>query len=137
MPTFSNPLLIEIVIKAARRVNRKLCLFCTDCEITIDPSTGDMLTPDPESCKGQALYDIVLMQAHCLISMREFQSELRAADGGVVIKDGEQTVDTRGAGVARGTFYDSDQSPCAQLDRCIKIEKMNSINGGGAGKCIW
>jgi hypothetical protein len=137
MPAFSDALLIEIVIKAARRVNRKLCLFGTDQEITIDPSTGDILSPAPGTPEGEALYDIVLMQAECLITMREFQSELRNADGGVLIRDGEQTVDLRGAGIARGTFYDSDQSPCEQLDRCIKVEKMNSQFGGGGGKCVW
>ncbi|TFH25902.1 hypothetical protein E4G67_00150 [Candidatus Bathyarchaeota archaeon] len=135
MPAFSDPLLIEIIIKAARRVNRKLCLSGTTWEITINPSTGDLLTPDPE--KNQDLYDIVLMQAECLISSREFQSELRGADGGVLIRYGEQTTDMRGVGAVRGTFFNSTQSPCAQLDRCIKTAKMNSALGGGAGKLVW
>jgi len=121
MPAFSNPTLIQIMIKAARRINRKLCLLGTDREITIDPSTGEMLTPDPDD--NQDLYDMVLLQAECLISGREYQSELRNADGGVLVKDGEQTVDTRAAGVARGTFYNSPYSPCAELKSGLCLKK--------------
>lgn len=136
MPHFSDPVVIGILIKAARRINRKICLLGTDREITIDPSTGDMLTPDEET--NQDLYDLVLLQAECLISQREFQTELRNADGGVLVRDGEQTVDTRSAGVARGTFFNSPYSPCAELAEWIKIEKMKSLDaGGGAGKLVW
>lgn len=135
MPAFSDPLLIQIVIKAARRVNRKLCLFGTDREITIDPSTGDILTPDPDSDEGQRLYDLVLLQAECLITTREMQSELRDASGGVLVRDGEQTVDRRAAGVARGTFYNSEFSPCAELKEEILIEKMRDT--GESGKLVW
>ena len=135
MPAFSDPLLIEIVIKAARRINRKLCLFGTSKEVTIDPSTGDMLTPDPDENGG--IYDMVLLQAECLVSGREYQSELRNADGGVLIRDGEQTVDLRNAGIARGTFFNSEFSPCAELKEWVTIEKMRSLEGGGAGKCVW
>jgi hypothetical protein len=137
MPHFSEPLLIQIVIKAARRVNRKLGLTCTQWEITIDPADGEMLTPDPD--ENQDLYDIVLMQAECLISQREFQTELRNAEGGIMIRDGEQVVDQRAAGVARGTFYNSDYSPCAELKQCIRDMKLNGpgCQSGGPGKLVW
>ena len=134
MPLFSEPLLIQIVIKAARRVNRKLCLTGTALEITIDPGTGDMLTPDPD--ENQDLYDIVLMQAECMVSQREYQSELRGADGGVVIRDGEQTVDTKSAGVARGTLFNSGFSPCAELKMCMRDMKLRGL-GSGPGKLVW
>lgn len=132
MPTFSDQLLVDIVKKAARRVNRKLCLFGTSDEIIID-NTGEMTSPDP--AKNGDLYDLVLLQAECLITQREFQTELRDANGGVMIRDGEQVVDRRAAGVARGTFYDSSNSPCAEIMRELKIEKFN--RAGGSGKCIW
>lgn len=135
MPAFSTPLLIEIVIKAARRVNRKLCLFGTSDEIVIDPSTGEITAPASELPDGQELYDLVLLQAECLITAREYQTELRNADGGVLVRDGEQSVDTRAAGVARGTFYNSPHSPCAELAEWIKIEKMR--RAGGEGKLVW
>lgn len=135
MPAFSDPLLIQILIKAARRINRKLCLFDTEDEITIDPSTGDLATPDSTTGRGQALYDMVLLQAECMISTREYQSELRNADGGVLVRDGEQTVDTRAAGVARGTFYNSEYSPCAELAEWVTLEKMRET--GDEGYCIW
>ena len=137
MPLFSDPLLIQIVFKAARRVNRKLGLSNGPCEITIDPATGDMLTPDPAT--NEDLYDIVLMQAECLIAAREYQKELRDAEGGVLVKDGEQAVDTRAAGVARGTFYNSPYSPCAELKDCLRDMKLNGVCGdtGGPGKLVW
>jgi len=137
MPLFSDPLLIQIVIKAARRVNRKLGLTNGPCEISIDPTTGDLLTPDPAS--NEDLYDIVLMQAECLIASREYQQELRDASGGVVIRDGEQTVDTKSAGVARGTFYNSPYGPCAELAICLRDMKLNGVcnNKGGPGKLVW
>lgn len=139
MPAFSDPLLIQILIKAARRVNRKLRLTGGPCEITIDPATGDMLAPDPD--ENQDLYDIVLMQAECLISQREFQKELRDASGGVLVRDGEQTVDTRGVGVARGTFFDSDYGPCAELRKCMRDMQLDGpcseTDAGGPGKLVW
>jgi hypothetical protein len=135
MPLFSEPLLIQIVIKAARRVNRKLCITGTPCEITIDPATGDMLTPDP--LEHQDLYDIVLMQAECMVAQREYQTELRDGGGGVLINDGEQTVDTRAAGVARGTFFNSDYSPCAELKDCLRDMKLSGPCGGSPGKLVW
>lgn len=139
MPHFSDPLLIDIVIKAARRVNRKLCLSGTPCEITINPADGEMLTPDP--VENQDLYDIILMQAECLLAQREYQIELRDADGGVLIRDGEQAVDTRAAGVARGTFFNSDHGPCAELKACLRDMKLNGAckagGVGGPGKMVW
>lgn len=135
MPAFSDALLIEIVIKAARRVNRKLCLFGTSDEIVINPSTGEISAPASELPDGEELYDLVLLQAECLITQREFQSELRNSDGGVLVVDGEQRVDTRAAGVARGTFFDSEHSPCAELKEAILIEKMR--RAGGEGKLVW
>jgi len=138
MPLFSDPLLISILIKAARRVNRKLRLTSGPCEISIDPATGDMLTPDPDT--NQDLYDIVLMQAECLIASREFQQELRSAGGGLRVVDGEQTVDTTSTGVARGSFYDSDYSPCALLEKCLRDMMLDGpcgANGTGSGFLVW
>lgn len=135
MATFSDQVLIDILIKAARRINRKLCLSGTDNEVTID-ANGDMTSPDPNT--HQDLYDMVLLQAEYMISTREFQSELRDAGGGVVVRDGEQTTDTTGAGIARGTFYNSDYSPCAELEKWIFTEKLNGQGGGaGPGRLVW
>jgi len=135
MATFSDQVLIDILKKAARRINRKLCLSNTADEVVID-DTGDMISPDPDT--NQDLYDLTLLQAECLISTREFQSELRDAGGGVVVKDGEQTTDTRGAGIARGSFYDSPFSPCAELADWINTEKLNRMGGGGGpGRLVW
>lgn len=130
MAEFSDVVLVGILQKAARRINRKLCLTGTTLAITID-GTGVMTTPDPDD--NQDLYDMVLLQAECMITGREYQTDLRDADG-MLVKDGEQTVDGRSAGVARGTFYNSPHSPCAELAAWIVIEKLNGTNGG---KLVW
>lgn len=135
MAVFSDQVLIDILIKAARRINRKLCLSNTADEVVID-ANGDMTSPDPDT--NQDLYDMVLLQAECMISTREFQTDLRDSAGGVLVKDGEQVTDTRAAGVARGTFYDSEYSPCGELASWISTEKMNrSGGGGGPGRMVW
>ena len=133
-PTFNDTQLIVILQKAARRINRKLALTSTSLEVVISAS-GNMTDPDPALGANAELYDIVLLQAECMVSQREYQSELRSADGGIRIKDGEQEIDTKGVGGSRGTFYNSSYSPCAELEKWIRIEKMNRI--GGNGKLVW
>jgi len=127
---FSDAQLIVILQKAARRINRVLCLTGTDSEIVVNTTTGD-ITP----ANGD-LHDVVLLQSECLISQLELVDEL--ADGaGVSIKDGEQSVDTRGAGVARGTFFNSGNSPCSELKIALRDMKLEGINPGGPGKLVW
>lgn len=122
MAKYSDAFLLSILRKAARRVNRKLCLTGTDDEITVD--AAGCIQPDDAD-----LADIVLLQAECLITQTEFQQDLRDNDAGVLVRDGEQTVDTRAAGVARGTFFDSPNAPCEELKRCIATEKLNRSCG--------
>lgn len=131
---FSDSKLILILQKAARRINRKLTLTSTDSEVVIGAS-GNMTAPDPTVGTNAELYDIVLLQAECMVAQREYQTELRSGDGGVRIKDGEQEIDTKSVGNARRGFYSSSYSPCAELEKWIRIEKMNRI--GGNGKLVW
>lgn len=127
---FSDAQLVVILQKAARRINRLLCLTGTADEIVIDTTTGE-ITPDDAD-----LQDLVLLQSECMINQREYQEELATAAGGLRIVDGEQTVDTTSAGVARGTFFDSAHNPCAELKDQITQEKLNRGAGGG-GKLVW
>lgn len=124
MATYSDATLILIVQKAARRVNRKLKLTGTDNEITINSSNGEVSSPDDNDLK-----DIVLMQAECMIASREYADELRDATTGVSIVDGEQSIDTRGQAVARGTFFDSINSPCEELKEAIKMWRIDNFSG--------
>ena len=122
MPKYSDAFLVSILQKSARKVNRKLCLTGTATALSVD--NNGVITPDDEDLK-----DIVLLQAECLISQTEYQQDLRDNDAGVVVKDGEQTVDTTSAGVARGTFFNSPNSPCGELDKCIAFEKLRRSSG--------
>lgn len=135
MARFSDAQLIQILIKAGRRINRRLCLFGTDDEITVDNS-GNITSPANDG----ALEDLVLLQAECMITQREFIDFLDpdSIAAGVLVTDGEQTIDTRAAGSARGNVFNSSISPCAELNAEIVQEKMSrSGNGFGSGKLIW
>ncbi len=125
---FSDNQLILIVIKAARRVNRKLCLLGTSDEIIVSASTGEITSPDDD-----ALDDLVMLQAECMIASRQFSEELTDGTAGVLMKDGEQALDTRAKGIARGTFFDSPNSPCEELKEAIVQEKLKRFTG----RLIW
>lgn len=126
MARLSDIQVIQLLQKAARRINRELCLFGTDDEITIDNS-GNM-TPD-----DGALYDMVLLQAECLAVTRDFSFDLNDGTAGVFIRDGEQSVDTRQRALSRAEFFDSDNNPCSQLEDEIKKEKLKR----SCGIAIW
>ena len=131
--SYTDQQLIQILTKAARRVNRKLHLFSTTKEITINQSTGEILTPVNDN---DELYDLVLIQAECMLASRDFQEELRNIRTGIVIKDGEQTVDTASAGVARGTFWNSGHSPCEELKTAIRDALLEGPFDG-PGRLVW
>jgi len=120
---FSDAQLIVILQKSARRINRVMCLTGTTSALAINTTTGEITPDDPD------LQDLVLMQAECMISQTEYQTDL--ADGGIglLVKDGEQSMDTRGKGVARGTFFDSSNSPCSDLKAQLITEKLKRTCG--------
>lgn len=124
MPRFSNIQLIQIVVKAARRVNRELCLFGTIDEITIDSSTGELTSPDDGTFE-----DLVLMQSECLISQRDYTFDLSEGQVGLKVVDGEQSLDNTQKGVARGTFFNSAFSPCSLYSKEIVKEKLKRTCG--------
>jgi len=122
MPRFTDAQLIQIMQKAARRVNRELCLFATTDEITI--SASGVISP-----VDGTLEDLVLLQAECLLSQRDFSLDLNSSQAGLMVKDGEQTLDNRAKGVVRGTFFNSEFGPCAQYKEQIVIEKLKRTSG--------
>jgi hypothetical protein len=113
MPRFTDAQLIQIMQKAARRVNRELCLFDTTDEITI--SASGVIS--------------VLLQSECLLAQRDFSLDLNSSQVGLLVKDGEQTLDNRAKGAARGTFFESEYGPCAQYKKQIVIEKLKRTCG--------
>lgn len=117
MARFTDAQLGLLIQKAARRVNRDLCLTGTTDEILTDAS-GTFPTLDAD------LEDLVLMQAECLISQRDFNSDLSSGAVGVRVVDGEQETDTRNRATARGTFFNSPYGPCAIYADAINIEKV-------------
>jgi len=123
---FSDAQLIIVLQKSARRVNRRLGLFGTDEEIVV--SSSGSITP-----VDGTLEDLVLLQSECMIMNIDVNSAI--SNAGVVVKDGEQTVDSRNTTIARINYLNSDANPCAELERQIKIEQMN--RAGDSGKLVW
>ena len=75
MAIYSDAQFILILQKAARRINRVLCLTGTDEELSISSTTGEITAPlpvDPD------MEDLVLMQAECLLSKREYSEDLNS-----------------------------------------------------------
>lgn len=128
MARFTDGQLIAILRKSARRLNRRLDLTGTDEEIIISVSG----TIEPEN---EDMEDILLLQAECLIASREYQSDVSSGAAGLLVDDGEQTLDDRTGVVARGTFYNGPYSPCSELENAIKLEKMRRM--GLNGKLVW
>ena len=125
MPRFSDQQLIQIIQKAARRINRRLNLFGTDCEISVD-SSGSISPSNGE------MEDLVLLQAECMLSGRDFVYDLNSGAAGIAAVDGEQRIDTRGVADARSSFFNSKYGPCAELEQAIKLELLK--RGGGCGE---
>lgn len=127
MAKYTDPQLVQIIKKAARRINRRLRLTGTTEEIVVD-GTGEISSPDDSD-----LEDLVLLQAECLVALRDYQQELNDADGGALVVDGEQTVDTRQTATSRGTFFQTDNNPCDELKEALVLELLER----STGKMVW
>jgi DNA-binding transcriptional regulator/RsmH inhibitor MraZ len=123
MPQFTDAELIAVINKAARRVNRELCLFGTDDEITIDASGCFTSTDDG------TLTDLVLLQAECMVAGRNINLELQNNGAGIRVIDGEQQIDTRQRAASRMDFLNSPFGPCAEYKQQIVIEKLKRTCG--------
>lgn len=124
MARLSNVQIIQIIQKAARRINRILSLTGTDNEIVINSSNGEITSPDDDD-----LRDLVILQSECMLAGRDVSYELNSGTAGILAKDGEQTLDTRQTTTARSNFFNSDFSPCAELQKQLNIEKIKRTEG--------
>lgn len=126
MPRYTNDQLIQIMQKAARRVNRNLALTGTSEELVVDASGN--VTPN-----NSDLHDILLLQAECMIMNIDANYDFsNAGDGagfGYFVRDGEQSLDTRGESAnranARANYMNTKYNPCAELDRLMRDEQIS------------
>jgi hypothetical protein len=133
MPRFSDQFLVLMMQKAVRCVNLDLCITGTTEEITIDAS--GCITP----LNGD-LEALVLMKTECLISQRDYNSDLNTGAIGVRVDDGEQSIDTRSKTAARASFFDSKYGPCGSYIESLKLAKicrLGDSSGSGGGELIW
>jgi hypothetical protein len=125
MPRYSDAFLLQVLEKSVRRINRELCLTGTDEELSVD--TSGTVSP-----ANSDLEDVVLLQAECMILNIDMNNDFNSsADGegnGYFVKDGEQSLDTRGEVASRATartgYMNSKYNPCAELERALVKEKL-------------
>lgn len=121
---------VAFLVKAARRLNRTLRLEDTVNEIVVNESTGEITSP----LNNDALEDLLVLQAECLILQRDTNTSASGQSGdGVYVKDGEQTIDTSSLANLRAKYIDSDINPCKELKAGIIQYKLDNMNG----RCIW
>jgi hypothetical protein len=120
---FTDAQIIQMAQKAARRVNRRLSLFGSVLEISVS-NAGEFL-PDNGS-----LYDIVLLQVECMLLNREISDEFSSGGvgGGISIRDGEQSFDSKRSGNDRVDLLDSDRGPCGELEEAIRDYLLNNAD---------
>lgn len=126
---YSDAQIIALLTKASRRLNRELG-FTQNDGIIID-SSGNLTSSDPDGF----MYDLMLLQTECLMSKRDFTSDLNSGGAGIFIHDGEQSIDNRNAASTRTSFFDSKNSPCEELKKALDEEKLR--RSADYGKLIW
>lgn len=127
MARFSDEQLIQILQKAARRVNRRLSLTDTVDAVVVDAS-GNITSPNNED-----LVDIVLLQSECMILNIDTNNDIN--NGGVLVVDGEQTLDTRIKSSSRVAYMGNDFNPCAELEKAINVELLKGT--GDHARDVW
>lgn len=126
MARFSDAQLIQIMEKAARRINRRLSLFNTSEEIAVDAS--GCISPN-----NGVFQDLVLLQAECMIAQVDINSDIQ--NGGLEVVDGEQSIDISSRPTLRINYLNSKYNPCEQLEEAIKDEQLK--RAGNSAKMVW
>lgn len=116
----SDSQIIVLIEKSARRINRILNITGTSDEILLD-SSGNMTTSDND------LYDILLLQTECLIANRDMTYDINSQGAGLLVKDGEQQIDTSTRARIRADLLKT--GPCAELDKQLLFEKLKRTSG--------
>lgn len=124
--TFTDDQISGILNKAARRVNRVLSLTDGDA-ITLASGVFTQPTETDE------LRDIVLLQAECLLMNRSATADVIGGSAGIVVRDGEQSIDTTDRATAVTDLFKNQYNPCAELTLAYNIALLNRSNG----KLIW
>jgi len=120
--SFTESMINTFIIKAIRRINRRLGFTGTSNEISID-FERKLITPTP----NDTILDLIIMQTECLIMKNKSG---KAGSSGIRLKDGDSEVDL-GAG-AKVTI-DLTNSICKELNDAI-IEYLYRVTQGDV---IW
>lgn len=124
---YSNSVLYTIIEKSARKINRELNLVQNE-KITVQSGVITNPTTDDD------IYDLVLMQAECLLIQKDANTGVGSGGGdGVVVRDGEQTIDMKGRSDARNNYLAGDFNPCKELRHALRDEKLRRSQG----KLVW
>lgn len=124
--TFTDDQISDTLNKAARRVNRVLALTDGDAIVL---SSGVFTQPT----ETDELRDIVLLQAECMLMNRAATSDIITGAAGVVVRDGEQQIDTTDRSAAVTDLFTNKYNPCAELEQAYAVAMLNR----STGKMIW
>ncbi len=123
--------LYQILGKATRRINRELRLAGTSDELSMDAS-GNLVQDDDNAA------DLILLQSECMILQidqnHQFNGQaIGSSNGaGVFVRDGEQSLDTRGesANIAtsRTSYLNGENNPCTELNKALMLEKLTRFD---------
>jgi hypothetical protein len=127
-PTFSDDQISDILVKAARRVNRVLSLTGSDAIVL---ASGVFTQPT----ETDELRDLVLLQAECLLMQRSATSDIITGAAGIIVKDGEQSIDTTDRSAAVTELLSNQSNPCEELKHAYNVALINRT--GDDGRLIW
>lgn len=124
VPTFSDARLEETILVAAQYVVQDIDL---DTTYTIDVDQL-LLSPDPTTAspKDDVFINLTCLKAGCIIDRSIFRS--KANNAGILIKDGQSTLDTRG--IADQFKVLLDKGLCAEYEKAKVDYQLGSQNPG-------
>lgn len=123
---YTDAQLIDFTEKAAKRINRKMYLTGTSDEIAV--SASGEVTPATDTFR-----DIMILQVECMLIQRSAEGDLTSGRAGVVVTDGEQSIDTTNIASLRLEYLSGKHNPCSELEKAIRDELLNR----NTGKLVW
>lgn len=122
-PEYSDDRLQETLLVAAQYVMQDVDLSVT-YTVDVDQLT---LSPDPTSSpKDDVMINLMCLKAGCIVDKSRYRSKIKTA--GIMVKDGQSTIDTRGVGENYKVLL--DKGLCAEYEQA-KIDYQLGDNNPG------
>lgn len=122
--SFSDDRLQSVLLVAAQYVTQDVDLTTT---YTVDVDALS-LSPDPttSSPKDNVMINLMCLKAGCIIERAQYKEKAR--NGGILIKDGQSTIDTRG--IAEQFKVILEKGLCKEYEQAKQDYQLGSVNPG-------